>query len=346
MRLFDFSAQEANTAAGLNAMCWDVTQSAVLTLNPNGGRDNKPTVSFQSGTFSEASIAPGSSRLIVGLRCALQHPVGTFAHQGLIILRQNTTTALCIGWRTDLGQFYIGSDTGGTNQTLIPGTFVVNSAVQRYVEFDITLALTAIGSIEARLDGAVLGALSAVRTHWGSGSTAINRVGLGSFNGYGGFTKLQDMYVNDSTGSANNGYEGDVKIDFQNVDANGDEVDGIPSAGSAYQCVDDGDPNDDTDYVSMTAVGDRSAFSLAPIAGPANAIKCVTAIARWKKDDAGVCDAKLGLRRSGNEVFGTAISLGTTYSVKRFNLPTDPNGGGVLDTTMVDSLQVIVERTA
>lgn len=73
-----------------------------------------------------------------------------------------------------------------------------------------------------------------------------------------------DIYILDTTGSKNNDFLGDVRIDAVNPNGAGNYSQMTPSAGSNYQCVDE-TAFDDSDYVQDASDGNKDSYSYADV---------------------------------------------------------------------------------
>lgn len=73
-----------------------------------------------------------------------------------------------------------------------------------------------------------------------------------------------DIYILDTTGSNNNDFLGDVRIDMVNPNGAGNYSQMTPSAGSNYQCVDEA-AFDDSDYVQDAADGNKDSYTYANV---------------------------------------------------------------------------------
>jgi hypothetical protein len=73
---------------------------------------------------------------------------------------------------------------------------------------------------------------------------------------------LDDIYILDTTGSKNNDFLGDIRVDMINPNGAGNYTQLTPSAGSNYQCVDETNM-DDSDYVEGANAGDKDSYTYA-----------------------------------------------------------------------------------
>ena len=71
---------------------------------------------------------------------------------------------------------------------------------------------------------------------------------------------LDDIYILDTTGSKNNDFLGDIRVDSIHPNGAGNYTQLTPSAGSNYQCVDETNM-DDTDYVEGANAGEIDSYT-------------------------------------------------------------------------------------
>jgi len=135
-----------------------------------------------------------------------------------------------------------------------------------------------------------------------------------------------DLYVCDGTGSSNNNFLGDVRIDAKFPTGAGNSTQFTPSAGSNFQCVDDNPPNDDIDHVESANVGDKDTYAFGTLVSHTPlSIFGVQVNMHAKKDDAGARSIASVVRSGGSDTDGAAQPLGTTYANLRQMVEQDPN---------------------
>ena len=109
---------------------------------------------------------------------------------------------------------------------------------------------------------------------------------------------FDDLYFCDGSGSRNNDFLGDMKVETIFPSGNGNSNDwSSSSGGDNYTNVDENPPNDDTDYNYSTLSGNIDTFAfenLTTVSGSINGIQ-LNILAR--KDDAGTKIVKQVIRR-------------------------------------------------
>jgi hypothetical protein len=199
--------------------------------------------------------------------------------------------------------------TGGTSTTAIAvGAYY-------YIEWKVTIADSiAANSCKVRISG-----VDAINV--ATGQDAKNNT-----NGYATQLRLgnqsasigialdfDDLYVCDQSGTANNDFLGDCRVDAQLPNGDGAVTNFIPSTGTThYTLVDDPTPNT-TDYVDSATVGDRDLYdftNLTPLS--TSTVYGVQVSTAANKDDAGSRSIAVTARSGTTNVDGATQALSTS----------------------------------
>lgn len=195
---------------------------------------------------------------------------------------------------------------------LATSTYRVPSAAWVYLEFKFVISDT-VGSVEVRANGVQVISASGIDTRNGT-PTTVNR--LYCANGGETYSEIQarydDMYMLDLSGSENNDFLGDVKVETLHPAAAGAHTDFTPSAGSNYQNVDDAAPDDDTTYNSSATAAAKDTFALGDLVA-SGVVRGVQHDMRLRKDDAGGRTAHALLRSGGADAAGSDVVVLDTY---------------------------------
>lgn len=144
----------------------------------------------------------------------------------------------------------------------------------------------------------------------------------GSQNAFGVY---DDWIAWDGTGTQNNDFMGDRRLFVSYLNANLATQNFTPSAGSAFDCVNNSPPND-TIYIDGAAAGNISEFSGDAIGIAANDVAAVVLMARLFKTDAGTATGLLGINSNGFVQNSPEIFPGTTGAFYKYPVELDPNG--------------------
>lgn len=163
----------------------------------------------------------------------------------------------------------------------------------------------------------------------------INKLYFGGLNGQ----RFDDIAVNDTSGSVNNGQCGDGRIYGLFPTSDGSETDWTGS----YADVDEAPPDADgtTDLTTSTA-GDRQTFNMGdlPVSDTILTVQVKAVAKKQLAEDSGI---EIGLIDNSNETTVSTDPL-TDYSMIEGDILAErPNSGGAWTKTAVDALQGVVE---
>lgn len=143
-------------------------------------------------------------------------------------------------------------------------------------------------------------------------------------------TLYDDVYILDTTGSANNDFLGDVRVDALLPNANGNSSQLTGSDGNStdnYLLVDESPADDDTTYVESSTSGHKDTYDFPALGYTAASIFLAQINAQAKKDDAGARSIALVTRSGGTDYDGTPApeaALSTSYRNYRHIREVDP----------------------
>jgi hypothetical protein len=214
-----------------------------------------------------------------------------------------------------------------TRNGTVLGTSVatVNPAIYNYYELKATIHNTT-GAYEVQVNGASVLSGSGANTR----NTANNYANQVSFCGSPATAGTNlglvvcDIYVFDGTGSVNNTFAGEVRVQTSLVTGAGNYAQFTPSTGSNFQNVDESVENGDTDYNSSSTVNQIDSFAMADLVAGTQAPKGVQVTIVWRKDDAGVRQGAALLRIGGADYVGNTVTLGSAYSMAMQEYDTNP----------------------
>lgn len=173
------------------------------------------------------------------------------------------------------------------------------SDVWRYFEWKVVVGDP--GSAEARIDGQVIGSISG-QNFLNASAPGASWNGIthsGGIGAYGFF--MDDYYLLDGSGSVNNDYWGDTRIEAHFVSGAGSKAEWTPSAGSNFQNVDEQEADDLTTYNQTAVPGRIDTFNIEDLKNPGGTIRGVQVLNCASKDNAGPCTVKNVLRIDGVE---------------------------------------------
>lgn len=202
------------------------------------------------------------------------------------------------------------------------------NAVPFHLQVAVTIA-DAGGTVDVLIDGVAFVSFTGDTRNGGTG--IINSV---FYNSGGSNAFVTDVWINDSSGSVNNGLEGALRIWAERMDAEGASgVTATPSAGTDNSdMIDDpvGAHDDDATYIEWSAAGaDYYALSATAFAGAQGTIKGAGLAYFARNTDGGGHTGRSGVKKGGTEIDGTTVAWGNAYSRKYDPLSLDPSTSAV-----------------
>jgi len=161
-------------------------------------------------------------------------------------------------------------------------------------------------------------------------------------------TFFDDGYICDTSGSKNNDFLGDIRVDEDVPDAAGAHTDFTPSAGSNYQNVDETPgPDSDTTYNDGSSVNDQDSYGLPALPAPAGTtIHAVIDQITVRKTDAGLRKCKILTRQSGTDYLGSEIVLSDSFTTETRVMENNPADSLAWEDADISGGEIGVEVTA
>jgi hypothetical protein len=229
----------------------------------------------------------------------------------------------------------------GDGTTLATGSFQPIANMWYYVEFKATIHPTS-GSVELRINGQTIASATNVNTR-NSTANQITKITYGAFIFSWDGIRLDDLYINDGTGTSNNDFLGDVRVIGLFPNASGTYTQWSGSATPNWANVDEVPPNNDTDYNFTATVGNKDSYNLTDITISGTVIG-VQVGGRFRKDDAGSATVRLFTLLGANvSNEATEIVLDTYKDYLYVPRTLDP-AGNAWTVANVNALEVGIER--
>lgn len=317
------------------------------TIGVSSGR--RSGGAYISGSGSGGSISktfPASETWVIGF--AYRTPtLPTIGINNLLALVDASTVQCSLRLNQD-GTLEVlrGSATAVTGGKSI---LSLSQATFYYIEFKVTIA-DAIGAdtCKVRVNGVDWVTVTTGQDLKASSNATANEVRIGQ-NSSNGVTSqaYDDLYICDQTGSTNNNFLGDVRIDTIYPTSDGNYSQFTCSTGSShFALVDEATPNT-SDYNAGSTVGDRDCYGMDNLSAlVSQTIYGVQVNAALMKDDAGTKSAAVFVRSSSTNDDGASSALGTTQTYVSQVFETDPNGEIAWTETTVNAMEAGVIVTA
>lgn len=228
----------------------------------------------------------------------------------------------CSGGRIDIyrGRTENGTLLASVNAQLLSGAW-------NYFETKIVIGDGTDGKIYLRKNGVQIYANEACDTRNAGATADISGPVISSGNSDGsGSGSYSDFYICDDTGSYNNDFLGDIRVQAIMPSGAGGTTQWTPSTGSNYQCVDETTALGDGDYVSETTAGEKDTYAFGNVTPTTGTVKAVQVLLGARKDDAGSRSIApvYGNGTPASDVDGTTVSIGDTYEFYREITEQDP----------------------
>jgi len=236
------------------------------------------------------------------------------------------------------GQIKLNTESGTTT-----GTASIVAGAWNYIEVKVTTFSTTLGAVTVRVNGVNDIAVTGVNTNRAATGTVSKVCFDGDYYGNTIFV-VDDLYVCNTSGTANNDFMGDIRIEYLVPTAAGVRTQFAASSGSNWQAVDEIGASD-TDYNSSNVPGAMDLFTMSDLAGN-GLIRGVQTISRAKKDDAGYRKAvpvfrkASGLGETARWYPGSKVPVGDAFSLLRMQVfETSPDTGAAWTVDEVNALQ-------
>lgn len=200
------------------------------------------------------------------------------------------------------------------------------------------------GQIQLRVDGENWIALTTgldTREDAASGGETCDRW-AGPLGTQAGSARIDDLYVNDTTGSVNNGFSGDLRLKAYIPNGAGDSTGltrGGADSGSNFGQVDERPPNDATDYVYGLNTSSYDLYHL-PNSSDLGSVDSVTLWIRAQKNDAGFASIAPMLKSGAVEHQSADQPLSTSWAYHHRVYDLDPTDSNPWTSGKIDALQV------
>lgn len=289
--------------------------------------------------FAVKTLPSSYSTLIVGVAFNVDsfrlHNTNVY----LVALNEGGTNHLTLGL-TATGLLEVMRN--GT--VLATGTTPISTGVWYYAEIKAVIH-DSTGAVTVRLNGVNEITGTSLDTRNG-GAGVIDTIHLR--NPTSNIVWFDDLYVCDTSGSTNNDFLGDVRVEALFPNGNGNSSQLAGSDGNStdnYLLVDETSPNGDTDYVESSTVGQKDTYAFGNLTSTTGSVYGVQILPYAQKTDAGTRSIASVARLSATEVDSADKTLSTTYTYLPDIRETKP-GGGAWSITDVNNAEFGVKVTA
>lgn len=225
-----------------------------------------------------------------------------------------TTQVLILIDTTGVFQVYKGV----TGSPLGQSTFAIaqNAGIWQYIEVKVIIHST-LGAVKIRVGGKTVLDLTNINTQNTANPYAqhilFNDGNFGSSN-----CGFDDLYICDGSGTTNNDFLGDIRIDSLYPSGVGTTTQWTPSAGQNYAQVNSATQDDDTTYVEASGIGNQDTYQMGDLSSTPVNIYGVQPVQLARKTDVGSRTLQNVLRIGGVDYLGPTGALANAYGTPPF----------------------------
>lgn len=288
-------------------------------------------------------IGSDEGTIIYGAGYYINSLVSYSANGFLVSFWENGTNQVAI-YNDDAGYLY--AYRGLSSGTLLGSTAsaVISSASWFFLEVKITFSNT-VGTVDVRVnENDVINLTSQDTSNTGNEWTDQFRVGGGQVY----YTAIDDVYLLNGSGSTNNDFLGDIKVECIRPTGAGNQTDFTPSTGSNWENVDDITPDDDSTYNYHAPQGlpGTDLFAMGDLTTISGSIFGIQPIMFTRKDDAGSADLYSVIRTNSTDYVGSGVTLGDSYIYHIDILEENPNTATAWTVTDINNIEGGYRRTS
>lgn len=318
-----FDVQDSSLRWVQNGPPGDYTYAAATrfgtgkALTINAITSNTSNVSILKSFTPSASVYMGAA-LQVGLEVDTNnsnHTGNLFgiytdnATTGHIYLRRLNTNAI-VAYRGDPNLGTLGSPNG--TQIAASASGVLDGS-WRYIEVYAVINDTT-GRLTVKVDGnTVIDFTGDTRNAGTSTNIDAIRFRTGKYiSNNNSVITIDDLYVCDATGTTNNTFLGDVRVQTMLPNAAGSSTQLAPT-GSVNNWANAAEvPFNNSTYNASATVGQLDLYGLSDLVGSTMTVRGVQTVAHMQKSDSGTANAKIALKSGASVYYDATRSLGTS----------------------------------
>lgn len=198
-----------------------------------------------------------------------------------------------------------------------------------YIDIHFKLSTTTSGIVEIWIDNVrVMNVTGIITSYQGSATTLSNFINGATTGSFGSLAHaIDDLIINDTAGSRNNGRVGDSRVTIQVPNSDASPNNGTPTSGSShFAMVDEAQWSSDDTLTLANTTGQEENFGVTPLTILPLTVFGVQVIAICEKTDGGVANAKLGVTSGGDDALSASQGLPISWGYLSGIFEADPNG--------------------
>lgn len=297
---------------------WTAADSSITgqSVSVAGGRRGSNGWTCTTTGRGLVRAVPSHATMICGFAVNLGGAPG--ANSTILEFREASTLHVALRVNTDMSVSVLRSTT-----VLATSAAGVISSGYCFLEFKATIH-DSTGTYEVRVNTANVLSGTGADTRNGGTGVVTNAALIFIRNNQ----IVDDLYICDGAGSVNNDFLGDVRVDADYANGNGNSSQLLGSDANStdnYLLIDETAPNGDTDYVGSSTVAQKDTYAFANMAHTPASIYGVQVCMYAKKDDSGTRSICSVTRSGGADTDGTTLALSTSYQYYLEIIESDPN---------------------
>jgi hypothetical protein len=231
--------------------------------------------------------------------------------------REGATVHISVTLNTTSGLVEVRRGAGGT--LLATGSIAIPAAAWTYLEVSVKVSNT-VGTVFTQVDGIPDISLTGADTQNGGTGVMDRFVHVIPYRGAtvaSSYSYLDDFVVLDTSGSVNNAFLGDTRVEAILPDGNGNSSELVGSDGNSvdnYLLVREVPPDGDVTYVESSTPGDEDTYAYSPVLSTSGAVHGVQVCLYARKTDANPRSIAARQRLAGVEVAGSNLTLPAAYA--------------------------------
>ena len=332
---------------------WTASYTDVLGNLPTivaQGRFGTGTGAAQMGGFGVAGLAKNINIGVAIVGFAFKTSISTLGNI-LTLSNKNGYTQSALMVNNGVLSYTNGTRGTYTGTSSVPITL----NTWNYVEVKCNPKASALaGENQVRLNGVVVIDVPAGTNT--IGDSIYNAMGITSLllaGGYrisnnvvgvnGALVYYDDFYLADNTGSVNNDFLGDIRIETIYPTAAGDVTQFTPTTGANWQCVSETPENGDTSYVAGVTPGTKDLYQVNDLSTNPTLVHGIQISTIARKDDAGNRVISPIVKSGGVEYDHTATNafgLADGYTLHLDLWETNPNGNVLWTGSTINAMQL------
>jgi len=199
-----------------------------------------------------------------------------------------------------------------------------------------------VGTAELRVNGNPWISLAGQNT----GVSQCNQIMFGSGGSSDDSQRAGDLYICNDSGTVNNDFLGDSRVEVLLPSGAGAETQWDPLAGANWENVADVSPDSDTTYNKSNTVGQVDTYAMSNLVSATGVIYGVQKMNYVRKDNAGSRSVAPVLRIGGTDHVGASTSIGDSYAYTREIEEVSPATLSAFTIAEVNAMEMGVQVTA